>query len=280
MKKIGFIDLYLSEWHANEYPAWICRANEVLNEDFVLSYAWGEEEISPVDSVTNTLWCEKNGVELCDSIEEVCEKSDCIFILAPSNPEKHLEYAERALKYKKPTYIDKTFAPDFLTAKKIFDLGKKYACPFFSTSALRYAQELEELSGGRDFVITGNGGNFAEYLIHTAEMAAILLNSPAKRIKTECMGNRRICRIQTESENEALLIQGIGLDYTLAGKRADGKNRSYRITSDFFFLLICDVLRFFVSGKAPFDPAQTLEVMRLRDALLEGEKMPETWIEL
>ena len=37
MKKIGFIDLYLSEWHANEYPAWIRRANEVLNEDFVLN---------------------------------------------------------------------------------------------------------------------------------------------------------------------------------------------------------------------------------------------------
>lgn len=23
MKKIGFIDYYLSEWHANNYPIWI-----------------------------------------------------------------------------------------------------------------------------------------------------------------------------------------------------------------------------------------------------------------
>ena len=26
MKKIGFVDYYLSEWHANNYPAWIEEA--------------------------------------------------------------------------------------------------------------------------------------------------------------------------------------------------------------------------------------------------------------
>ena len=25
MKKIGFVDYYISEWHANNYPAWIER---------------------------------------------------------------------------------------------------------------------------------------------------------------------------------------------------------------------------------------------------------------
>ena len=36
MKTIGFVDYYISEWHANEYPAWIKEANEKLGEDFNL----------------------------------------------------------------------------------------------------------------------------------------------------------------------------------------------------------------------------------------------------
>ena len=31
-----------------------------------------------------------------------------------------------ALSYGKPTYIDKTFAPDYQTAKEIFDIAKQY----------------------------------------------------------------------------------------------------------------------------------------------------------
>lgn len=35
MKKIGFIDYYLSEWHANNYPAWI----KEINPEFEIAYA-------------------------------------------------------------------------------------------------------------------------------------------------------------------------------------------------------------------------------------------------
>ena len=35
MGKIGFIDYYISEWHANNYPAWLKQANEET-EEFVI----------------------------------------------------------------------------------------------------------------------------------------------------------------------------------------------------------------------------------------------------
>ena len=82
-------------------------------------------------------WCAKYGVKKCETIEELCEKSDAIIVLAPSNPEKHLRYAEKVLPYGKLTYIDKTFAPDVATAEKIFELGEKYGAKLFSSSALR-----------------------------------------------------------------------------------------------------------------------------------------------
>lgn len=39
MKTIGFIDYYLSEWHANNYPAWIRQASESLGLDLAVRYA-------------------------------------------------------------------------------------------------------------------------------------------------------------------------------------------------------------------------------------------------
>ena len=131
MKKIGFVDFYISEWHANNYPAWIKQANEELGYDFEVAYAWAEQDVSPVDNVTTKEWCEKFGVTACATIAELCEKSDNILILAPANPETHLKYAKLALPYGKTTYIDKTFAPDLATAKEIFSIAKKYNTKIF-----------------------------------------------------------------------------------------------------------------------------------------------------
>lgn len=123
MRKIGLVDLYLSEWHANHYPAWIKEASTTLGETYEVAYAWAEEDISPIDGRTTAEWCETFLVEACKTLSELCEKSDCIMILVPSNPETHLRYAEAVLPYKKPTYIDKTFAEDHKTAQKIFTEG-------------------------------------------------------------------------------------------------------------------------------------------------------------
>ncbi|MBQ3074543.1 MAG: patatin-like phospholipase family protein [Clostridia bacterium] len=156
MKKIGFIDFYLSEWHANNYPQWIRECCEKNHLEYEVAYAWGEEEISLRDGKTNTDWCRENGVTMCSTIEECCEKSDVLLILAPSTPEKHLPYAKIALSYKKPTYIDKTFAPDLAQAKEIFSIAAKYGTPVFSTSALRYADELKDVEGARSLITTGD----------------------------------------------------------------------------------------------------------------------------
>ena len=166
MKRIGFVDYYISEWHANNYPAWFKEAAEKLGMEYQVAYAWAEKDISPVDGVSTDEWCEKMGVERCLSLAKLCEKSDVIVILAPSNPEKHLEYAKAVLPYGKRTYIDKTFAPDLAIAKEIFELGKKYNTSFFSSSALRYSEELAEIKNAQNIIITGSGSSLEEYVIH------------------------------------------------------------------------------------------------------------------
>ena len=126
MKKIGFVDYYISEWHANNYPLWIAEECKKNGLSYEVAYAWAEEYVSPVDGRNTDEWCREFGVEKCNSIDELCEKSDFIIILAPSNPEKHLAYTKEVFKYGKPTYVDKTFAPDYKTAKEIFAISEKY----------------------------------------------------------------------------------------------------------------------------------------------------------
>ena len=56
MKRIGFVDYYISEWHANNYPAWIEEANEKLGLDYKVAFAWADIDTSPVSGETMDEW--------------------------------------------------------------------------------------------------------------------------------------------------------------------------------------------------------------------------------
>ena len=281
MKTIGFIDYYLSEWHANNYPIWIKEVCEKNGYDFEVKYAWAEMDVSPLDNVTTDEWCASFGVEKCNSIEELCEKADYILVLAPSDPEKHLGYAKEVLKYKKNTYIDKTFAPDYATAKEIFDIAEKYGTKFFSTSALRFASELEVLSDTKSVITLGGGSNQPEYIIHQIEMAVKLLKVKAEKLRVEQVGeNQYVTSIKFDGGKSATLIFSPGNPFAINAQEADGKCYYRLVTSDFFKLLIADILEFYLSGKVSFDVNQTLEVMKIREAIIKGMEELGEWITL
>ena len=278
MKKIGFIDYYISEWHANNYPAWIGRIAAEMGVDYKVAYAWAELETSPVDGITTAEWCEKFGAEECKTIDELCEKSDVIVILSPSNPETHLRYAEAVLKYGKRTYIDKTFAPDSAVAKEIFALSEKYGTPFFSTSALRYATELDAVDAPDSILVTGGGSNLPEYFIHLGEMVVKKMGA-VKSVKATKNGSQWIIVAKTASGKDATMIWGSSMPYN-AYMTKDGKETWKSLRSPFFDGLIADMLSFFETGAASFEPSETLEVMRLRDAALKAVECPDEEIEV
>ena len=74
MKKIGFVDYYISEWHANTYPAWIDEAAKNIGEEYKIAYVWAEKYVSPVDGRNTDEWCAAYGAEKCETIAELCEK--------------------------------------------------------------------------------------------------------------------------------------------------------------------------------------------------------------
>ena len=280
MKKIGFVDYYISEWHANNYPAWFKEANENLGLDYEVAYFWAEKDISPVDNVTSAQWAEKMGITQLNTIEELCEKSDVIVILAPSNPETHLKYAKAVLPYGKRTYIDKTFAPDLEVTKEIFAIAEKYGTPFFSTSALRYAEELKAFNDIKNVVITGGGRLFKEYLIHPCEMAVALLKKHIVKVKTEKIGEQYFCRAICEGGNEIGIVFSLYYGYSISAQNNSGEIAYKKVESSFFLNLITDMLKFFEDGKTPFDCNETLEVMRLRAGLIKASEQDGVWLEV
>ena len=270
MKKIGFIDYYISEWHANNYPAWIQDANKKLGLDYAVAYAWAEKDVSPVDGRNTAEWCKAFGVQMCDTIEELCRKSDVILILAPSNPETHLRYAEKVLPYGKRMYIDKTFAPDYATSEKIFSIAEKHRTPFFSSSALRYASELDTLVGSDNIITTGGGGNFEEYIIHQIEPAVKVLQARATGASVQTQGKQVVCEIEFEGGKQATLCYAESMPFTVCTERG-GVSAYAALNSDYFRALIEDILRFYESGKVSFYANETREVMRIREALIKAK---------
>ena len=278
MKKIGFVDYYISEWHANNYPEWIKRANEKLGTDYLVSYAWAEENLSPVYGETTDEWCGRMGVTRCDTIAKLCEKSDVIIVLAPSNPEKHLQYAKEVLPFGKRTYIDKTFAPNLKTAEEIFKIAEQCGTQCVSTSALRFADELNKLTGANNLIITAGGGNFPEYMIHPVEMTVKLLEDSVKKVKVEKLGEQRICHAETENGKRASIVYSPLEVTSINCETKEGDYTHIDISSEFFIKLIEEIIKFFDTGLLPFDIKQTLEVMRFRDALLNAENADENWL--
>ena len=267
MKKIGFVDYYISEWHANNYPTWIEKKCGEMGLDYKVAYCWAELDASPVNGETTDEWCAKFGVEKCETLDELCEKSDVIVILAPRNPETHLRYAEAVLKYGKRTYIDKTFAPNLETAQQIFDLGEKYNVPFFSTSALRYAEELDVIGAPRQMMVTGGGSNLPEYFIHLGEMVVKRMGVGIKEVTCLQNGTQWVMKADYGDGRSATMIYGANMPYNIYLATAKGELWK-SVNSAFFEGLIADMLNFFECGKASFDKAETLEVMKLRDMVL------------
>ncbi len=279
MKTIGFIDYYLDEWHANSYPAWINEINEKNKTDFKLAYAWGEID-SPKGGRTNAKWCDDFGVELCSSIEELCEKADFVLVLAPSDPETHLRFAERVFKCGVSPYIDKTFAPDYATAKKIFELAEKYGVKFFSSSALRYGTELKPYHGDASVIsVIGGGGSVQEYIIHQAEMVVKCLGIGATRLMATKKGDQTYFDIEYSNGKHAKMTFANELPFAVAVCGNDGVTRYLTPTST-FVNLIEDILHFFTTGEISFATNETLEVIKIREAAVKACDSLNEWLPL
>ena len=278
MKKIGFIDNFLSEAHANSYPDMI-RKNALAQElGFDVCYAYAKTEVSPYDNVTTDEWCAKHKVERVDSIEELVDKSDFIVVLSPDNPEMHEILCEKPLKSGKTTYIDKTFAPDLATAKRIFAVAEANNTPAITTSALRYASEYQDVDTDSLTSAISVGGGLPEiYMIHQIEPIVLLFGAEPKRLMN----------VGSEALPEYIVEFADGRRATIACCRPNcpfqmvfnfkDTCKIVPIESPFFMNFIHNLITFFKTGVEAIPHAQTYAVIAIREAAIKARTAPDQW---
>lgn len=276
MKKIGFIDYFLDEWHANKYPEWIRQASE---GGMQVAYAYGM--IDAENGLDNRTWCRNHGIELLATIEEVVEKSDYLVVLSPDHPERHEELAMLPLQSGKPTFVDKTFAPDRRTAQRLFDIASKHGTPLFSSSALRYAAEYAEADRRLiDTICSAGPGQFENYSIHQIEPIVSLMGNKAERVMYIGTANSPALLIGFAGGRTATIHHFGDSGFSLTAGYTSGNSALLTVKSDFFAAFIKELVRFFDSGEASVDPADTIAIMTIIECGLEAKRTPYQWIEL
>lgn len=281
MKKIGFIDYYLSEWHANNYPAWIRE----IDPAFEVAYAWAEVDVSPADGVTTDEWCEKFGAQKCSSIAEVCEKADYLIVLSPDNPERHLDYARQVFPCGKPCYMDKTFAPDAETARAIFALAKRYGVKLFSSSALRFADELADWQESLRSVTVSGSGRLDIYLIHFVEIAVRLMGADVGSVMALSGGRNTVLAMKYRDgriANLCLYDSRHAPGFAISPESADPEKRLHyvNIGGDYFKRLIAAILAMFDGADVPVKPEETVTVIGVMQAARVAAERPWTEVRL
>ena len=148
-------------------------------------------------------------------------------------------------------------------------MAEKNGTKFFSSSALRYASELDGLSATR-VETTGGGGNIAEYIIHQAEMVIKTIKAKPISAKAENLDGKYIISANFEGGKKATLVYANPLPFTVTVTKEDGGEFYSEMKSPFFKGLISDILNFYETGEKSFESDETLKVMALRDLCLDA----------
>src|SRR5687768_14940894 len=109
-RRIGFVDLNLDNYHANVFLQ--ALRGPLAARGFIVAGASGTK------TAESRAWAEKNRVPFFENDAALDAAVDFFMVLAPANPELHLDLCRRIFPFRKPVYVDKTFAPDHATARQ------------------------------------------------------------------------------------------------------------------------------------------------------------------
>ena len=155
--KIGLIGLDTS--HATAFT-------EILNDPSAKDHVPGakvvaafkggspdiESSITRVEGYTTTLR-DKHGVEIVDTIQELCSKVDAVMLLSVDG-RPHVIQAMPVLAARKPLYIDKPMAGTLSDVHTLARLAAESKTPFFSSSSLRFAKTSQAVRKGSIGIVT------------------------------------------------------------------------------------------------------------------------------
>lgn len=281
--RIGIIGLDTS--HVTAFTALLndpSNPNHVPGARVVAAYRGGSPDVESsatrIDRFTSELQTKWN-VELVGSIEELCKKVDAV-LLESVDGRPHLAQVRPVLAAGKRVFIDKPLAGSYRDAREIVRLSKESGTPFFSTSSLRFVNELQELKSSEKLGTMLGAITFSPspteahhpdlfwYGIHGVEMLFTLMGT----------GCESVTRVHTAGSDVVVGRWKDGRTGTFRGIR-EGKAdygaiafgskavipSSIPMKVDYRGLVV-EIIRFFQTGVPPVSPEETLEMMAFMEA--------------
>ena len=277
MIKVGFIDYYLDEWHANTAPK---HLEEQSDGEIKVCYAYGEIA-NPVNGITSEAWCEKMGVEHCATIAEVIEKSDVLMVFAPDNCERKEYLCREALASGKPCFVDKPFGTDLASAKRMFEIAEASGTPCYTCSALRYAQEYYTVDrkAVKSLVAMTPQNSYDNYILHALEPAMMIMGEEAKRASA-VMTEDAFYSVTIEMQSgRHIVISSLNYDSPyMMNICIPTSNQLIDCEYDFWIYHYKTMIEFFKTGIEPVSHKDSLMIAAAREAGKKGMAKPGEWI--
>jgi predicted dehydrogenase len=229
----------------------------------------------------------KLDVEIVDSIDELLKRVDCV-LLETNDGRPHLQQALPCFKAGKPTFIDKPIAASLADAIAIFEAARKYNCPVFSSSSLRYGKQTQPVRGGSLGKIsraqTTSPASLEKthpdlfwYGIHGVESLFTVMGTGCETAtrrntpdgKIEVVGEWVGGRVGTYREDK-------GYSGTAVGDKGEGPVGDY----NGYRPLIVEIAKFFRTKQPPVAESETLEIYAFMEAADESKRRGGEPVEL
>jgi hypothetical protein len=222
------------------------------------------------------------GVEIVDSIDALLGKVDVV-LLESVDGRVHLEQVRPVFAAGKRVFIDKPLAGSLADAVEIARLGKEHDVPWFSSSALRYSGPVKKLAGadvGEELgceafapcSLEPHHPDLFWYGVHGVECLFTIMGP----------GCESVSRVHTEGADVVVGLWRDGRIGSFRGLRAGAQDYGATVFGaksiatargfDGYDPLVEEVCKFFVTGKAPVDPAITLEMFAFMEAADESKR--------
>lgn len=298
MKRIGIIGLDTK--HSIDFATMFNDAEakpEFGDYRVTVAYPWGSKTIeigySRVAGFTED--AKKLGIKIVESIDELLSQVDYV-LLETQDGNLHIDQALAVFKAGKPVFIDKPLGANLTDVCLIFELGKKYNIPIYSTSSFRYIDPVLEISGGKKGKVLGadcfgpceeepSHASLFWYGIHGVEMLFSVMGSGCEYV-TRTHTNETDLVVGIWNDKRVGIYRGMRIGkgpYYHFGGFAYCENEAVPLDNyrGFgFYGLTREMVRFFNTGVVPVTPEMTIEVYAFMEAsnqsLLSGKPVKIT----
>jgi len=225
---------------------------------------------------------DKYGVQIVDSIEELCQKVDGV-LLESVDGRPHLKQARPVIAAKKPLFIDKPMAGSLADVLEIFRLAEENNVPCWSSSSLRYSPgivEMKKTNSVGDILgcdayspcsLEEHHPDLYWYGVHGVEILFTAMGTGCKSVR----------RVQTPDYEFVVGIWEGGRIGTYRGLRKGKHDYGATVFGTKSIIqagkyggyepLVDEIIKFFKTGKIPVPKEETIEIFAFMSAADESK---------